>query len=200
MFTLSRKKMLKFASAVIVALNVAGTPGPADEIVIGGSAKFTIRAAILKVLVLAASIGGGEALGAEATTPLERVASMPRGQLKSPYAEIARVADEGRKIYRSLDCGGCHGGGGGGGMAAPLTNPIWIYGEDDDTLFRLIVLGTGSLSPEDAFGKLGYVRKGSEKVVGPMPPYGEIIKTDDAIWKMIAWIRTMNCKYQAGGC
>ena len=29
-----------------------------------------------------------------------------------------------------------------GGMAAPLTNPIWIYGSDDDTLFRLIVLGT----------------------------------------------------------
>jgi hypothetical protein len=27
------------------------------------------------------------------------------------------------------------------GMAA-LTNPIWIYGSDDDTLFRLIVLGT----------------------------------------------------------
>ena len=42
----------------------------------------------------------------------------------------------------SLDCSSCHGGGGGGGMAAPLTNPIWIYGKDDDTLFRLIVLGT----------------------------------------------------------
>ena len=23
-------------------------------------------------------------------------------------------------------------------MAAPLTNPVWIYGDDDDTLFRLI--------------------------------------------------------------
>ncbi len=34
----------------------------------------------------------------------------------------------------SLDCNSCHGGGGGGGMAAPLTNPIWIYGSDDDTL------------------------------------------------------------------
>jgi hypothetical protein len=54
-------------------------------------------------------------------------------------------------------------------MAAPLTNPIWIYGDDDDTLFRLIALGTGKLSPGDAFGKLGYRRKGSEAVVGPMP-------------------------------
>ena len=67
-------------------------------------------------------------------------------------------------------CNGCHGGGGGGGMAAPLTNPIWIYGDDDDTLFRLIALGTGKLSPGDAFGKLGYRRKGSEAVIGPMPP------------------------------
>ena len=51
-------------------------------------------------------------------------------------------------------------------MAAPLTNPVWIYGDDDDTLFRLIALGTGKLSPGDAFGKLGYRRKGSEAVVG----------------------------------
>lgn len=182
MFTLSRTEILKFAG---------GT---------GSWAMFTTRTAILKVLVLAVSIGGGEALAAEPATPLERVASAPKGQLASPYAEIASVAEEGRKIYRSLDCGGCHGGGGGGGMAAPLTNPVWIYGDDDDTLFRLIVLGTGSLSPGEAFQKLGYVRKGSEKVVGPMPPYGEIIKTDDAIWKMIAWIRTVNCKHQPGGC
>ena len=60
-------------------------------------------------------------------------------------------------------------------MAAPLTNPVWIYGDDDDTLFRLIALGTGKLSPGDAFGKLGYRRKGSEAVVGPMSPFGEII-------------------------
>ena len=60
----------------------------------------------------------------------------------------------------------------------PLTNPVWIYGDDDDTLFRLITLGTGKLSPDDAFGKLGYRRKGSEAVVGPMPDFGKIIKTD----------------------
>ena len=56
-------------------------------------------------------------------------------------------------------------------MAAPLTNEIWIYGSDDDTLFRLITLGTGSLSPGDAFRNQGFVRKGSQNVVGPMPPF-----------------------------
>jgi mono/diheme cytochrome c family protein len=47
---------------------------------------------------------------------MERVASTPKGH----------------KIYMSPDCNGCHGGG--DGMAAPLTNPVWIYGDDDDTL------------------------------------------------------------------
>jgi mono/diheme cytochrome c family protein len=128
----------------------------------------------------------------ETMTPLERVFSTPKGQLKSPYPDVAEVADEGYEIYKSLDCGGCHGGGGGGGMAAPLTNPVWIYGDEDDTLFRLITLGTGSLSFDGAFPKQGFVRTGSEAVVGPMPPYGEIIKSEDDLWKIIAWIRSVN--------
>ncbi len=134
---------------------------------------------------------------AEIMTPLERAASTPKGQLKSPYADFASVAQEGHRKYMRAGCNGCHGGGGGGGMAAPLTNPVWIYGDDDDTLFRLIVLGTGKLSPGDAFGKLGYRRKGSEATVGPMPDFGEIIKTDDDVWKMIAWMRSVHCSQRA---
>jgi mono/diheme cytochrome c family protein len=151
----------------------------------------------LFILLLAALISGEESAAAETMTPLQRVASTPKGQLKSPYADFTRVAEDGQRIYRSLDCNGCHGGGGGGGMAAPLTNPVWIYGSDDDTLFRLITLGTGSLSPGDAFQKQGFVRKGSENVVGPMPPYGDIVKTEDDIWKIIAWIRSKNSERAA---
>jgi hypothetical protein len=85
-------------------------------------------------------------------------------------------------------------------MAAPLTNEVWIYGSDDDTLFRLITLGTGSLSPGNAFEKQGFVRKGSENVVGPMPPYGAIITTENDIWKIIAWIRAKNCERDVARC
>jgi hypothetical protein len=42
---------------------------------------------------------------------------------------------------------------------------------------------TSKLSPASAFGKLGYRRKGSENVVGPMPDFGNVIKTDDDLWK-----------------
>ena len=85
-------------------------------------------------------------------------------------------------------------------MAAPLTNEVWIYGADDDTLFRVIALGTGALSPGNAFQKQGFVRKGSENVVGPMPPFGEILKTDDDIWKIISWIRLVYCERHPTAC
>jgi mono/diheme cytochrome c family protein len=154
----------------------------------------------LFVLFVVGLVGGENAAAGEPATPLQRVMSTPVGQLKSPYSDFASVSAEGLRLYRSLDCNGCHGGGGGGGMAAPLTNPVWIYGDDDDTLFRLITLGTGSLSPNDAFQNQGFVRKGSENVVGPMPPYGDIIKTEDVIWKIIAWIRATNCERAAASC
>ena len=55
---------------------------------------------------------------------------------------------------------------------------------DDDTLFRLIALGSDELQ------KQGYSRKGSENVVGPMPAMGSVVKSDDDMWKIIAWIKS----------
>ena len=154
----------------------------------------------LMILTLAASIGSAYVTAADTTTPFETAVSTPKGQLTNPYTDVDSVAKEGHRKYMAAGCNGCHGGGGGGGMAAPLTNPIWVYGDDDDTLFRVIALGTGKLSPGDAFGKFGYKRKGSEGVVGPMPPFGEIVKTDDDLWKIIAWMRTVDCRRRAAGC
>lgn len=124
---------------------------------------------------------------AASATPKATAEATPKGELASPYASDPKaVAEQGKKIYMAAGCNGCHGGTGGGGMGPPLTNQIWIYGKDDDTLFRLIALGS------DGLQKQGYTRKGSEAVVGPMPPMGEIVKSDDDLWKLIAWIRTIN--------
>ena len=154
---------------------------------------------ILVLLILAAYARGGQVTAAETMTPWEVAVSTPKGELKSPYPDFAAVAKEGHRKYMAAGCNGCHGGG-GGGMATPLTNQIWVYGDDDDTLFRVIALGTGKLSPGDAFGKFGYKRKGSEGVVGPMPHFGEIIKTDDDLWKIIAWMRSIYCERRPSGC
>jgi hypothetical protein len=119
-------------------------------------------------------------------SPVDTAEKAPKGSLKSPFPDPSKVADEGHQKFMAAGCNGCHGGTGGGGMGPPLTNSIWVYGNDDDTLFRLIALGT------DALQKQGYTRKGSESVVGPMPQMGGVVKSDDDLWKIIAWIKTNN--------
>jgi mono/diheme cytochrome c family protein len=128
----------------------------------------------------------GAAPAAQGGSPTETAKTAGKGSLKSPYADYASVAEEGHKKYMAAGCNGCHGGGGGGGMGPPLTNPVWVYGKDDDTLFRLIALGSDELQ------KQGFSRKGSENVVGPMPQMGTVVKSDDDMWKIIAWIRSVN--------
>lgn len=124
---------------------------------------------------------------ADAMSPLERVKSAPVGTLKNPYKhDLNNMAPFGKQRYFGNSCNGCHGGTGGGGMCPPLSNATWVYGKDDDTLFRLIALGSDELQKQ-----LGITRKGRENVVGPMPPFGGIIKTDDEIWRIISYIRTI---------
>jgi hypothetical protein len=63
-------------------------------------------------VMLAARAGGGEATATEIMTPLQRAASTPKGQLKSPYPEFASVAEEGHPKYMAAGSNGCQGGGG----------------------------------------------------------------------------------------
>ena len=135
----------------------------------------------------AAAAGGECCKAGDTTPPLDLIKATPKGGLHNPYNDqIDALAEEGHKKYLSFSCNGCHGGGGGGGMCPPLTNDVWVYGPDDDTLFRLIALGSDGLTKE------GYHRVKNEVVVGPMPPFGAIIKTSDDLWKVIAFIRAKN--------
>jgi mono/diheme cytochrome c family protein len=148
------------------------------------------RAFAIILFVAACTIGGSSiataADQAGGGNPVDTAKQAEKGSLKSPYTDVAKVADEGHQKFMAAGCNGCHGGTGGGGMGPPLTNPIWVYGSDDDTLFRLIALGSDELQ------KQGYSRKGSEAVVGPMPAMGSVVKSDDDLWKIIAWIRSVN--------
>ena len=118
-------------------------------------------------------------------SPIDLVKDTPQGKLTNPYKDTqADIVAQGGKFLLSYSCSGCHGGGGGGGMCPPLTNDVWVYGGDDDTLFRLVTLGTDELQSK------GYMRKGRENVVGPMPPFGAIIKNADDLWKILAFVRS----------
>jgi mono/diheme cytochrome c family protein len=117
-------------------------------------------------------------------SPIDLVKQTPKGQIKDPYKDTqADIVAQGETLFRSYSCSGCHGGTGGGGMCPPLTNDTWVYGGDDDTLFRLVTLGSDELQ------KNGYSRTGRENVVGPMPPFGSIVKNSDDLFKIIAFIR-----------
>jgi mono/diheme cytochrome c family protein len=117
--------------------------------------------------------------------PPDLVKNTPKGQIKNPYKDTqADIVADGEKKFLSYSCNGCHGGGGGGGMCPPLTNDIWVYDGDDDTLFRLVTLGSDELQ------KAGYSRHGSENVVGPMPPFGTLIKSSDDLFRILTFVRS----------
>jgi hypothetical protein len=137
--------------------------------------------------------GSAAAPAAGGGNPQQTAEKAEKGSLKNPNSDPKAVAEEGHKTFMAAGCNGCHGGTGGGGMGPPLTNQVWVYGSDDDTLFRLVALGSDGLKAQ------GYSRKGSENVVGPMPPQGTIVKSDDDLWKIIAWIRTINPSSGGGG-
>lgn len=103
--------------------------------------------------------------------------------VKNPYTDKPDAIAQGKELFVTMACSGCHGAGGGGGMCPPVVNDTWVYGSDDTTLFNLIKLGSA------AFQAKGYARVGHEKVVGDMPPFAGVV-TDDQEWKLIAYVRS----------
>jgi mono/diheme cytochrome c family protein len=125
----------------------------------------------------------------DTTPPIELVAKVPLGELHSPYPDYAKLAEEDKdlvKQFRLPGCNECHGGTGGGGICPALTQGVWFWGNTDDVLFRLITLGSVDLE------KQGYKRISYGTVHAPMPPMGATIKSSDQLWKIIAFIRSIN--------
>ena len=103
--------------------------------------------------------------------------------VKNPYTGDAAAIAQGKDLFVSYACSGCHGAGGGGGMCPPVINDTWVYGSDDTTLFNLVKLGSVGLRAK------GYTRVGHENVVGDMPPFGSLLNEEQE-WKLIAYVRS----------
>jgi mono/diheme cytochrome c family protein len=133
--------------------------------------------------------GGTCCKAGDATPPTELVKQVPKGQLHSPYPDYAKLAKEDPdlvKQFRLPGCNECHGGTGGGGICPAVTQGVWFWGKTDDVLFRLVTLGSVDLEKE------GYTRLTYGTVHAPMPPMGAATKTSDQLWKIIAFIRSIN--------
>jgi mono/diheme cytochrome c family protein len=127
--------------------------------------------------------------GSPKVSPLERVKTTEKGKLKNPLPLTRENIEEGKALYLEKTCGACHGPGGGGIHCPSLINDAWVYGSDDDTIFRLIASGSDELM------KNGYSRGGTEIVAGPMPGFSQNLEDEEQLWKIIAYIRSL---YPAG--
>ena len=109
----------------------------------------------------------------------------PKGQIKDPYKDTqADIVAQGETLFRSYSCSGCHGGTGGGGCARRSPTTRGSMAEMTTLCSGLVTLGSDELQKD------GYTRIGRENVVGPMPPFGAIIKSSDDLFKIIAFIRS----------
>ena len=90
----------------------------------------------------------------------------------NPYTGNQDAIKEGRRLYFLYSCNACHGGTGGGGMApgVPLIDDEWKFGSDDEINFKLI---RGEIPAQT------------------MPAYRKENMTDDQLWKILAYIRSL---------
>lgn len=86
---------------------------------------------------------------------------------RNPFAGDARSAAEGKQLFGSMNCDGCHGGG-EGWVAPSLSDGRWRYGGSDAALFQSIYYGRP---------------KG-------MPAFGGLLSAP-IIWKLLTYVRSL---------
>ena len=62
-------------------------------------------------------------------------------EIRNAYDENAWAIAEGKVLYESFNCAGCHSPGGGGAMGPPLIDSLWTYGSEPENVFETIVQG-----------------------------------------------------------
>jgi cytochrome c oxidase cbb3-type subunit 3 len=92
----------------------------------------------------------------------------PATDMTNPYTGDAKSAEEGGKLFTSMNCDGCHGGGATGFMGPSLSDGRWKYGGSDGAVFHSIYYGRPMGMP--AFG-------------GTLQPV--------IVWKLVTYLRSL---------
>jgi cytochrome c oxidase cbb3-type subunit III len=95
--------------------------------------------------------------------PVENIA-----MATNPFAGDRGAVGQGRRLFVSFNCAGCHGDHAGGGMGPSLRDEDWIYGSADAQIF-------GSIAEGRAHGMPSWYSK----------------LTEDQIWRLVAYIKTL---------
>jgi cytochrome c oxidase cbb3-type subunit 3 len=72
----------------------------------------------------------------------------PSASMQNPYAGDKNAWVEGKALFTSLNCVGCHAPGGGGGMGPALSDKVWIYGSEPGQLYLTIAHGRPNGMPQ----------------------------------------------------
>ena len=88
--------------------------------------------------------------------------------IKNEYEENAYALSEGKRLFSSYNCNGCHAQG-GGGMGPALMDDRWIYGSRPEQVFATIVEGRPN---------------GMPSFRGRVP--------DFQVWQLSAYVRSMS--------
>ncbi|MFL5490986.1 MAG: c-type cytochrome, partial [Gemmatimonadales bacterium] len=57
------------------------------------------------------------------------------GSMNGPYEQNAYGVSQGKTLYNSFNCSGCHFQG-GGGIGPPLMDDEWVYGSRPENIFE----------------------------------------------------------------
>ncbi|HEY0458440.1 MAG TPA: c-type cytochrome [Pyrinomonadaceae bacterium] len=88
--------------------------------------------------------------------------------VKNEYEENAYALSEGKHLFESMNCSGCHAHG-GGGMGPPLMDDKWSYGGEPEKIFATIVEGRPN---------------GMPSFRGKLPDY--------QVWQIAAYVRSLS--------
>jgi cytochrome c oxidase cbb3-type subunit 3 len=99
----------------------------------------------------------------------------PSADVPNPYEGSAQAEQQGKSLFISMNCAGCHGYGAKGGMGPNLTDAYWRYGGVPAMIFNSIYEGR----PQG------------------MPAWNPALPTQE-IWKIVAYIETLGGTYPPG--
>jgi cytochrome c oxidase cbb3-type subunit 3 len=96
----------------------------------------------------------------------------PNQPIANPWANDKGALAEGRFLYTSFNCAGCHGEAGGGGIGPPLADNKWIYGSADASIYASIIQGRPN----------------------GMPAFGPQL-TGDPVWKLATFVKSLSAEH-----
>lgn len=179
---------------------------PSDECRVAGVAARVTRHALL-VLTLTACERENRRLqeNPPTATPtatalvvsdLQPGPGMINPKIDAPYDDNAWATSEGKSLFNSMNCSGCHFQG-GGGIGPPLMDEEWIYGYEPQQIFSSIADGRPNgmpawkytLSTQQIWELVSYVRS-----LSSLTPKGARNGRDDHMMRKTPEASTPNAK------